>query len=139
MGLFDKAKDAMASSADAMKMAEQAQQNAGGLSGTDGAGIMAARGEMESAAHENNRILTVGSPGQATIKSHVDSGEQVAGNAIWILEVEVAPEGGEPYTVQKREIVPTISMSGYADGTTMACRIDPADNQNIAFGDKPFM
>ena len=139
MGLFDKAKDAMAQSGDAMKMAEQAQQNAGGLSGTDGAGIMAARGEMESAAHENNRILTVGSPGQATIKSHVDAGEAVAGNAVRILEVEVAPEGGEPYTVQKREIVPTISMSGYADGTTMACRIDPADNQNIAFGDKPFM
>ena len=139
MGLFDKAKDAMAQSGDAMKMAEQAQQNAGGLSGTDGAGIMAARGEMETAAHENNRVLTVGSPGQATIKSHVDAGEQVAGNAVWILEVEVAPEGGEPYTVQKREIVPTISMSGYADGTTMACRIDPADNQNVAFGDKPFM
>ncbi len=138
MGLFDKAKDAMAQSGDAMKMAQQAEQNAG-LSGTDGAGIMAARGEMESAAHENNRILSVGSPGQATIKSHVDAGEQVAGNAVWILEVEVAPEGGEPYTVQKREIVPTITMSGYADGTTMPCRIDPADNSNIAFGDKPFM
>ena len=139
MGLFDKAKDAMAQSGDAMKAAQAGAAERGGLSGTDGAGITAARGEMETAAHENNRILTVGSPGQATIKSHVDSGEQVAGNAIWILEVEVAPEGGEPYTVQKREIVPTISMSGYADGTTMACRIDPADNQNIAFGDKPFM
>lgn len=138
MGLFDKAKEAMAQSGDAMKAAEAAEQTAG-LSGLDGAGITAARGELETAAHENNRVLTVGSPGQATIKSHVDSGEQVAGNAVWILEVEVTPEGGEPYTVQKREIVPTISMSGYADGATMACRIDPADNQNIAFGDKPFM
>jgi hypothetical protein len=138
MGLFDKAKEAMAQSGDAMKIAEAAEQNAG-MSGLDVAGGMAARGEMETAAHENNRILTVGSPGQATIKSHVDAGEQVAGNAVWILELEIAPEGGEPYTVQKREIVPTISMSGYADGTTMACRIDPADNQNIAFGDKPFM
>jgi hypothetical protein len=139
MGLFDKAKEAMAQSGDAMKAAEQAQQNAGGLSGLDGAGITAARGEMETAAHENNRILTVGSPGQATIKSHVDSGEQVAGNAVWILEVEVAPEGGEPYTVQKREIVPTIAMSGYADGSVLPCRIDPADNTKMAFGDKPFM
>jgi hypothetical protein len=138
MGLFDKAKEAMAQSGDAMKIAQQAEQNAG-MSGLDVAGGMAARGEMETAAHENNRVLTVGSPGQATIKSHVDAGEQVAGNAVWILEVEIAPEGGEAYTVQKREIVPTISMSGYADGTTMACRIDPADNQNIAFGDKPFM
>jgi len=138
MGLFDKAKDAMAQSGDAMKMAQQAEQQAG-MSGLDGAGIMAARGEMETAAHENNRVLTVGSPGQATIKSHVDAGEQVAGNAVWILELEVVPEGGEAYTVQKREIVPTISMSGYADGTTMPCRIDPADKDNVAFGDKPFM
>lgn len=138
MGLFDKAKEAMAQSGDAMKAAEQMEQQAG-ISGTDLSGGLAARGEIESAGHENNRILTVGSPGQATIKSHVDAGEPVAGNAVWIIEVEVAPEGGDAYTVQKREIVPTIAMSGYADGTTMACRIDAADNTKIAFGDKPFM
>lgn len=82
MGLFDKAKEAMSQSGDAMKVAQQAEQQAG-MSGTDLSGGLAARGEIESAGHENNRILTVGSPGQATIKSHVDAGEPVAGNAVW--------------------------------------------------------
>ena len=30
-------------------------------------------------------------------------------------------------------------MSYYGDGTSLACRIDPADSQKIAFGEKPFM
>ena len=41
--------------------------------------------------------------------------------------------------MQKREIISSVAMSGYADGTTMPCRIDPADPNVFAFGDKPFM
>lgn len=33
----------------------------------------------------------------------------------------------------------SVAMSGYADGTTMPCRIDPADPNVFAFGEKPFM
>ena len=55
MGLFDKAKEAMSQSGDAMKVAQQAEQQAG-MSGTDLSGGLAARGEIESAGHENNRI-----------------------------------------------------------------------------------
>jgi len=143
MGLFDKMKEGMAAAGQAQQMADQMQQQTGGMggmaAGMDVQSGLQARGEMEAAAHESNRILGVGSPGTATIKGHVDTGEQVAGNAVWILDVEVVPEGGAPYTVQKREIVPAITMSGYADGTTMPCRIDPADQNKIAFGEKPFM
>jgi hypothetical protein len=138
MGLFDKMKDSMAQAQEAASQAQQVQSNSG-MSGLDVQGGLQARGEMEALAHESNRILGVGAPGTATIKGHVDTGEQVAGNAVWILDVEVAPEGGAAYTVQKREIVPAITMSGYADGTTMPCRIDPADQNKIAFGEKPFM
>ena len=138
MGMFKNMKDAMGQVGDAQQAAAAAQQQAG-ISGTDmGAGLQA-RGALEGQAHEQNRILTIGSPGSATIKSHVDTGEQVAGNPVWILEIEVAPEGGSAYTVQKREIISSVAMSGYADGTTMPCRIDPADTDTIAFGDKPFM
>jgi len=66
---------------------------------------IADRGALEAQAHEQNRILGIGSPGVATIKRHVDIGEQVAGNPVWVLDVEIAPEGGAPYTVQKREII----------------------------------
>ena len=95
--------------------------------------------ELGAQAHEQNRILTVGSPGQALIRSHADTGENVAGNPIWIFDLEVTPEGGAPYSVQKREIVSSAAIGSYGDGTSMACRIDPADPQKIAFGEKPFM
>ena len=138
MGLFKNMKDAMGTVPDAQAAAAAAQQQAG-ISGTDmGAGLQA-RGALEGQAHEQNRILSIGNPGSATIKSHVDTGEQVAGNPVWVLEIEVTPEGGAPYTIQKREIISSVAMSGYADGTTMPCRIDPAANDTIAFGDKPFM
>ena len=94
---------------------------------------------LEEQAREQNRILSIGYPGSATIKSHVDTGEQMAGNPVWMLEIEVTPESGAAYTVQKREVIASVAMSGYADGTTMPCRIDPADTDAIAFGDKTFL
>jgi hypothetical protein len=154
MGLFKKAKDQMAQAQDAMSQAAGAQQMAddamaqAGMAGQsvnmgNAAGMaqqgMADRGALEQQAHEQNRILGIGSPGVATIKGHVDTGEQVAGNPVWMVDVEIAPEGGAPYTVQKREIISSVAMSGYADGTTMPCRIDPADPNTFAFGEKPFM
>ncbi len=154
MGLFKKAKDGMAQAQDAMgqaaaaqKMADDAMAQAGMAGQSVNMGnaaqmtqqMGADRGALEQQAHEQNRILGIGSPGVATIKGHVDTGEQVAGNPVWVLEVEIAPEGGAPYTVQKREIISSVAMSGYADGTTMPCRIDPADPNTFAFGEKPFM
>jgi hypothetical protein len=139
MGLFKNMKDAMGAVPDAQAAAASAQQQAGGLSGTDAGGLMQARGALEAQAHEQNRILSIGNPGSATIRSHVDTGEQVAGNPVWMLEIEVTPEGGAAYTIQKREIISAVAMSGYADGTTRPCGVDPADTNTIAFGDKPFM
>jgi hypothetical protein len=100
---------------------------------------VADRDSLQSQAHEFNRILTIGDRGTALIRGHVDSGEQVAGNPVWIFDVEVTPEGGAPYSVQHREIVSTMAMGSYPDGASMPCRIDPDDPQKIAFGDKPFM
>ena len=131
MGLFKNMKDAMG--------------QAGGAGAGMGAGMggvgqqMADRDSLQGQAHEQNRILTVGSPAQALIKGHMDTGENVAGNPVWIFDLEVTPDGGQPYSVQKREIVSTMAMGSYPDGSTLACRIDPADPQKIAFGEKPFM
>lgn len=138
MGLFKNMKDSMAA-------AEQAMKNSPGIPSAYGDGLQNLgqqandRDSLQGQAHEFNRILTVGQPGTALIRSHVDAGEQVAGNPVWIFDLEVTPEGGQPYTVQHREIVSTMAMGSYGDGTSMACRIDPADPQKIAFGEKPFM
>jgi hypothetical protein len=144
MGMFKDMKNAMAGANEAMANAQQMQQQHGGMGGMGGgmpnvAQQAAARDSLQGQAHEFNRILTVGQAGTALIRGHVDAGEQVAGNPVWIFDLEVTPEGGAPYTVQHREIVSTMAMGSYPDGTSMACRIDPADPQKIAFGEKPFM
>lgn len=132
MGLLGKMKGAM-------DQAQEYQGQQGGMSGLDVAGGVAASGTLQVQAQEQNRILSVGAPAMALIKSHVDTGENVAGNPVWIFDLEVTPEGESPYTVQHREIVSSVSMSYYGDGTSMACRVDPADSQKVAFGEKPFM
>ena len=99
MGLFKNMKDAMGQANEAMagasQMQQQAEQQAGGITaGPGGMGAtVAASNTLQGQAHEQNRILTVGSPGQALIKSHVDTGENVAGNPVWIFDIEVTPEG----------------------------------------------
>jgi hypothetical protein len=138
MGLFKNMKGGM-------DLAGQAQQQYGQQAGGMGMGgmnvgqAMADRDSLQGQAHEFNRILTVGGAGNALIRGHVDAGEQVAGNPVWIFDLEVTPEGGAPYPVQHREIVSTMAMGSYPDGAAMACRIDPADPQKLAFGEKPFM
>jgi hypothetical protein len=136
MGLFKNMKGAM-------DQAQQyQQQGGGGFGGMGGMNVgqaVADRDAIQGQAHEFNRILTVGQPGKALIRGHVDAGEQVAGNPVWIFDLQVTPEGGAPYAAQHREIVSTMAMGSYPDGSSMACRIDPADQQKIAFGEKPFM
>lgn len=90
-------------------------------------------------AHELNRILTVGSAGRALVRGHLDTGERLEGNPIWVFELEITPENGRPYPVEHRQIVPAAAIASYPDGATIACRIDPEHPEQIAFGDKPFM
>jgi hypothetical protein len=104
-----------------------------------GGGAVADRDSLQGQAHEFNRILGVGRPGQALIRGHVDTGERAAGNPVWMFDLEVTPDGAAAYPVQHREIVSTMALGSYPDGKSTACRIDPDDPNRIAFGDKPFM
>ena len=129
--------------ADAQAMADQLMKDSGygsnmqevvgntGAMATDQAALMAQ-------ADEQNRILAIGEKAKITITGKTDLGKKVAGNDTYQLTLEVTPEGGKAYTVKKEEIIPSQVISGYADGTTMDGRIDPADKNKVAFGDKPF-
>ena len=137
MGLFKNMKAASDMAAQAHQQYEQP-----GRFGTVGFNMnqaVADRDSLQGQAQEFNRILTVGHAGSALIRGHSETGEQVAGNPVWMFDLEVTPEGGAPYAVQHREIVSTMAMGSYPDGSSMACRIDPADPQKVAFGDRPFM
>jgi hypothetical protein len=137
VGLFKDMKGAMDTAAQANQQYEQPGRF--GTVGFDLNQAVADRDSLQGQAQEFNRILTVGQPGNALIRTHLEAGEQVAGNPVWIFDLEVTPEGGAPYPVQHREIVSTMAMGSYPDGSSMACRIDPTDPQKVAFGEKPFM
>jgi hypothetical protein len=139
MGFLKNMKDAMGQMQDVAGAAAQWQQNGAAAGAMDVSGAVASRGALQSQAHEQNRILSVGQAGSALIRGHVDSGENIAGNPVWIFDLEITPEGGTSYAVQHREIVSSMAMGSYGDGTSLACRIDPADPNKIAFGEKPFM
>jgi hypothetical protein len=134
--------------ADAQAMADQMMKDSGYANGV-GDVTMANAGEMTAAmgadqakiqaqADEQNRILTIGSPAQVTITGKVDTGEKVAGNPVYQLDLSVKPESGDAYDAKSTQILPTVTLSSYADGSTLAARVDPADKNNIAFGEKPF-
>jgi hypothetical protein len=137
MGLFKNMKAANDMAAQAHQQYEKPGRF--GTVGFDTNQAVADRDSLQGQAHEFNRILTVGRSGSALIRGHSETGEQVAGNPVWIFDLEVTPEGGAAYAVKHREIVSTMAMGSYPDGSSMACRIDPADPQNVAFGEKPFM
>jgi hypothetical protein len=148
MGLFDNIGGSAGAAGDqaaqAQAMADQMMKDAGYGTGTaDAAAAMPAmaadQGKLQEQAHEQNRILAVGEKAKITIVKKTDTGEKVAGNDTYLLELKVEPEGGKAYTVKKTEIIPPQVISGYADGTTLDGRIDPADKNKVAFGDKPFM
>lgn len=100
---------------------------------------MCCRNSIHEQAQQLNRILSIGTVGQALIKGHLDTGDQVEGNPVWVFELEITPEDGRPYPVEHREIVSSAVTGGFPDGVTLACRIDPVNPKQIAFGDKPFM
>ena len=153
MGLFDKVPGAGAAAggdwakqaADAQAAADEILKNSGYAGGTsdpaalDVEGLAADRAAIEAQAHEQNRILTVGSPATLTIVSKVDTGEKAGGNPVYLLNLKVEPDGGAAYDVQKKEIISSVTLSSYDDGTSMPGRVDPADKNLVAFGDKPFM
>jgi hypothetical protein len=153
MGLFDNIPGAGAAAggdwakqaAEAQAAADEILKNSGYAGGTadpaamDATQLTADRDAIEAQAHEQNRILSVGSAATLTIVSKVDTGEKAGGNPIYLLNLMVEPEGGAAYEVQKKEIIGATVLASYADGTSMAGRVDPADKNLVAFGDKPFM
>ncbi|MEA2410526.1 MAG: hypothetical protein QOC77_1087, partial [Thermoleophilaceae bacterium] len=80
MGLFKNMKGAMDMAAQAHQPYEQPGRF--GMVGVDVGRAVADRDSLQGQAHEFNRILTVGQPGNALIRGHVDAGEQVAGNPV---------------------------------------------------------
>jgi hypothetical protein len=51
----------------------------------------------------------------------------------------MASRGALESQAHEQNRILSMAMGSYGDGSSLACRIDPADQQKIAFGEKPFM
>lgn len=152
MGIFDRAKSAFGGgksnddwAAQAVAAQQFASQHLKDAGYSDGAPVTSANvGEFSGQAYadrdvltaygqELNRIIASGRTGTAVIVGAVDTGERVAGNPWFQLDVEVTLIGASPYIVSKREMVAPQFLANYAVGTAHGVTVDPADAQNIAF------
>jgi hypothetical protein len=96
-------------------------------------------GAIHEQARRLNRILSVGAAGEAVVKGHLATGDEVEGNPVWVFDLEIRPEAGLPYLAEHREIVSSATTASYPDGARLACRIDPDNPEQIAFGERPFL
>lgn len=81
-----------------------------------------------------NKLLTMGVPATAAIRSVRDLGITLQNGAFIVLEfnLEVGPGTASPYQVACRSTVPRIAMSKVEVGKLVAVKVDPANRNNVA-------
>ena len=89
---------------------------------------------VNAQGQEYRRLSQVGRSGNAVITSATDSGDRAAGNTVADLDMQVTPEGGDPYPVTLRYIIAGQDLGPYAPGSSYSVKIDPENPQNVTFG-----
>jgi hypothetical protein len=118
MGMMDNIKKAQ-------EMAQQAQQQAGGVAG---AGQMPDAADMEF-AQMANKIAQSGLPGVATINSMGETGMADGVNKQYAIGVSIELEGGDKYdtTVLQNLTADAIGSGHYEQGKRFDVKVDPDD------------
>jgi hypothetical protein len=133
MGLFDKAKAAKQSAADAMAQATGAQGGAGIPSMADMPGMggqdMAA---MAAYSAKVNKIAQSGVEAPGVIHSITATGTpDVSGATMHAIAVTYRPEGADPIEATVEQSLLPFQLEGLADGKTVTVKFDP-DNPSAA-------
>ena len=125
MGFMDKFKDA----------AQQAQEAAGQMGAAAKEGMNPAN---VGVAADINRIGHEGTETKATLKSLTKVGdEQFGGGTEYQMEIEVRPEGGEPYPASITQQLIEQSVAHYEQniGGEITVKVDPNDpNKMVLWG-----
>lgn len=95
--------------------------------------MQADREVLTAYGQELNRISAIGQPGTGTIVSLVDTGERVAGNPWYQIEIDVMLPGRGIYRASKREMIAPQFLANYSTGAIFNVKVDPANDQKIAF------
>ena len=126
MGMMDNIKKAQ-------EMAQQAQQQAGGMGG---AAQMPDAADMEF-AQMANKIAQSGLPGVATINSIGETGKADGVNKQYAIGVSIELEGGDKYdtTVLQNLTADAIGSGHYEQGKRFEVKVDPDDkNKALLYG-----
>jgi hypothetical protein len=109
----------------AQEMAQQAQQQAGGVGA---AGQMPDAADMEF-AQMANKIAQSGLPGVATINSIGETGKADGVNKQYAIGVSIELEGGDKYdtTVLQNLTADAIGSGHYEQGKRFEVKVDPDD------------
>ena len=127
MGLFDKAKQAKQSAADAMAQAGAMQQQAGVPMGADMPGMggqdMAAMAAMSA---KLNKLATSGIEAPGVIHTITATGSpDISGATLHAIAVTYRPEGGDPIETTIEQSLLPFQLEGLAEGKPCTVKYDP--------------
>jgi hypothetical protein len=127
MGLFDKAKQAKQSAADAMAQAGAMQQQAGVPMGADMPGMggqdMAAMAAMSA---KLNKLATSGIEAPGVIHTITATGSpDISGATMHAIAVTYRPEGGDPIEATVEQSLLPFQLEGLAEGKPCTVKYDP--------------
>ena len=137
MGLFDKAKQAKQSAADAMAQASAMQQQAGVPSGGFGGADMPGMGGQDMAAMaaysaKVNKLAQSGVEAPGVIHTITATGTpDVSGATMHAIAVTYRPEGGDPIEATIDQSLLPFQLEGLAEGKQCTVKYDP-DNPSAA-------
>lgn len=121
MGFFSKIKDAQA-------QAQEAVQNAGGLSGMmGGGGGMDMTAQMEY-AQRAQKLRDQGVDAPAVVNAIRPTGQQeMGGSQVVDFDLTVSPAGGQPYATSISQSMLPAQLETLQQGATVGIKYDPDD------------
>jgi DNA-binding LytR/AlgR family response regulator len=137
MGLFDKAKQAQQSAADAMAQATAMQQQAGVPAGGFGSADMPGMGGQDMAAMaaysaKVNKLAQSGVEAPGVIHTITATGTpDMSGATMHAIAVTYRPEGADPIETTIDQSLLPFQLEGLSEGQTCTVKYDP-DNPSAA-------
>lgn len=85
-----------------------------------------------SGISETRDLQKVGQPAQGVIEKIWDSGMTLNNDPVVWLQIEVHPEGGEPFEAKTKCPISRLDVPQFQPGKTVPVRYDPKDHSRIA-------
>jgi hypothetical protein len=81
---------------------------------------------------ERKRILSTGTPAQATIVRIWETGTRINNQPMVGFQLQVHPQAGQPYMAQTQMVISALQIPSIQPGTVVHCKYDAADPSKVA-------